>query len=154
MSLSFHPERVRTFLKELFLKKYSYKNVSEIPVKIKNDVIYIVQEGTEPETLVFNCPCGCKESVYLNLLKDTFPVWTYMTEKRRISVFPSVVRKKGCRSHYWIKKGKVIWAWSKDWYKRWLLYSKIFPHCVEKLQWWISLISLLSMFSAEDKEFK
>jgi hypothetical protein len=96
--------------KILFEKKYRYRNVSDIPDKIEDNIIYIVQEGSEPETLVFNCPCGCEQSVYLNMLQDARPFWTYKVEKRKISIFPSVVRKGGCRSHYCIRKGRVIWV--------------------------------------------
>lgn len=110
MSKIFSKKVVSKFLKSLFKKKYRYRNVDDIPNKIDDNIIYIVQEGAEAETLVFNCPCGCHQPVYLNLLRDTNPFWTYVIEKRKISIFPSVVRKKGCRSHYCITNGKVTWV--------------------------------------------
>jgi Family of unknown function (DUF6527) len=109
MSKIFFEKIVRRFVSNLFTRKYHYRNIDAIPNKICYDVIYIVQEGTKPETLVFMCPCGCKQPVYLNLLKDTTLFWTYKIEKKKISVFPSVVRKKGCGSHYYIQRGIVKW---------------------------------------------
>jgi hypothetical protein len=100
----------KEFIQKLFKKKYKYRNVDDIPSKLESDIIYIVQEGTEPETLAFMCPCGCTEPVYLNLLKDTSPYWSYKIEKRKISIFPSVVRRKGCRSHYCIRRGYIVWV--------------------------------------------
>jgi len=101
---------VPKFFQKLFRKKYHYRNIDDIPTTDKENIIYVVQEGAEPETLVFICPCGCQDLVYLNLLRDAYPCWTFKIERRKISIFPSILRKKGCRSHYWIKKGIVIWA--------------------------------------------
>jgi len=110
MNKIFFDKVVSSFFQNRFKKKYRFRNVDDIPKKIDDNTIYIVQEGTEPETLVFMCPCGCQQPVLLNLLKDTHPFWTFQIEKRKISLFPSVIRKKGCHSHYCIKNGTVIWV--------------------------------------------
>lgn len=99
----------KTFIQKFFKNKYKYRNVDEIPYKMRSNIIYIVQEGTQAETLSFMCPCGCKQPVYLNLIRDTVPCWTYKIERRKVSIFPSIVRKNGCKSHYCITKGEVIW---------------------------------------------
>jgi hypothetical protein len=110
MMKKFFEKYTPDFIQIWFKKKYGFRNVNDIPTIIDSKFIYIVREGTEPETLVFECPCGCGAPVYLNLLKDTTPHWTYEIERKTITIFPSVVRKKGCQSHYWIKKGKIIWV--------------------------------------------
>lgn len=93
-----------------FKKRYTYKQIGVEPSLIRNNVIYIVEEGTEAETLIFKCPCGCEAVIYLNLLKDTRPVWEYNFKRKRITITPSVWRTKGCKSHFIITRGEVIWV--------------------------------------------
>lgn len=61
--------------------------------------------------LVLACPCGCRESIELNLLPETRPRWG-VTEHwdATISVNPSIWRTEGCRSHFWIRSGVVEWV--------------------------------------------
>ncbi len=51
--------------------------VKEYPKNIKTETIYVVSDGPIPDTLIFKCPCGCNVDIYLNLLKDTRPNWSY-----------------------------------------------------------------------------
>ena len=68
----------------------------------------LVVVGGVPKTLVFRCPCGCGELLSLNLLVGTLPAWRARTDASgRLSVWPSVERETGCRSHFWILHGKV-----------------------------------------------
>ncbi|WP_410688422.1 DUF6527 family protein [Chitinophaga filiformis] len=56
------------------------------------------------------CPCGCGKILYLNLLRDYAPYWAYKTEGKIISLSPSVHRTVGCKSHFFITDGKLIWC--------------------------------------------
>jgi len=33
-----------------------------------------------------------------------------INEKKRISLHPSIDRTVGCKSHFWVRKGKIIWG--------------------------------------------
>lgn len=61
--------------------------------------------------LVFVCPCGCAEVIELNLLEQVRPRWQIdQVWDSTISVAPSVWRKVGCRSHFWIRSGVIVWV--------------------------------------------
>jgi hypothetical protein len=85
--------------------KYSYSRVDEIPEQPKKDCVYII--GDLPWLLLFKCPCGCRATIQLNLLIEDDPCWRFTIYRNRISIYPSVWRIKGCKSHFWIKNGKV-----------------------------------------------
>jgi len=60
------------------------------------------------------CPCGCKEILTLSLMKKHNPSWTIKVDKlNRATLYPSIWKEDGCRSHFWIRKGKLIWAKSE-----------------------------------------
>lgn len=93
----------------LFFPEYISCELKEFPKQVDNGVIYIVCEGKEPETLIFKCPCGCFEIIYLNLLRDTRPCWEFKNNFfGLISIVPSVMRTVKCKSHFYITKGRVI----------------------------------------------
>lgn len=88
--------------------------VSEFPSVIKKRTVFVVKDGDEADTLIFKCPCGCNADIYLNLLKDAKPQWDYyLTNREEITVYPSIWRTTGCMSHFFIQKGKVVWASSR-----------------------------------------
>ena len=63
----------------------------------------------------FKCPCGCGEIINLSLMRGHRPSWTLKVSlKFRPSLYPSVWKKEGCGSHFWVKDGMVIWH-EGDW---------------------------------------
>ncbi|WP_310503288.1 DUF6527 family protein [Rhizobium sp. BK176] len=57
------------------------------------------------------CPCGCGDTIELLVAAETKPCWDVaIDEKRRPTLHPSVWRQKGCRSHFWIRRGRVHWC--------------------------------------------
>ncbi|CAI8733124.1 DUF6527 family protein [Pseudomonas sp. IT-P291] len=72
--------------------------------------IHLLDEG-ESWSAGFRCPCGCGDVLEIALLDDAEPRWRLQVDHRgRPTLFPSVWRNDGCRSHFWIKKGKVHWC--------------------------------------------
>jgi len=64
-----------------------------------------------PDSLAFKCPCGCDTTIFLNLLFDAKPRWKYyITKKGNISISPSVWRKVGCKSHFYIRESRISWC--------------------------------------------
>lgn len=59
----------------------------------------------------FLCPCGCGERIMLFVKTfDSHPemkAWTYSSGP---SLSPSVRLERGCRSHFEITRGAVVWA--------------------------------------------
>lgn len=54
------------------------------------------------------CRCGCGERIELNLLKQARPYWSVKTHGNgNVSLVPSVCRQKGCRSHLFLRHGRI-----------------------------------------------
>ena len=82
-----------------------------VPDRPATGVVYLVGEGQHLWSVAFLCPCGCGELVQLNLLPDTRPQWDVRThEDTTVSLTPSVWRTKGCRSHFFLRRGRVEWC--------------------------------------------
>lgn len=92
-------------------RRFIIENVEDVPTSISDNTIFIIQDGNEPELLAFKCPCGCNENILLNLLKDAKPQWRFRINKNdMIDINPSIWRKIGCKSHFFVKNGMVEWA--------------------------------------------
>lgn len=99
-----------------FFKKESkvlkLKLVSELPKEPIEHVLYL--EGNVKEDdywyALLKCPCGCGDNIMLNLMADSRPCWDVVFKKETFSIYPSIWRKKNCCSHFWLKKGKIIWS--------------------------------------------
>ncbi|MFD0325608.1 DUF6527 family protein [Lysobacter gummosus] len=58
-----------------------------------------------------NCPCGCGEVIQLMLLEGMSPRWKLTIDSRnRPTLHPSVWVVKGCRSHFWVRAGRILWC--------------------------------------------
>ena len=82
-----------------------YKFVGHMPEKIKEGVLYIsISFGT----MIHKCGCGCGEEVVTPLGPAE---WKFTYDGKTISVRPSIGNWSfPCRSHYWIRKSRVLWA--------------------------------------------
>jgi len=102
---------IKSVVRNIFADDYKIKMVSDDPETCKKKTVYIVQDGSEPETLIFACPCGCRAVIKLNLLPDAKPCWIYLiNDKNKITVTPSIWRKSGCKSHFFLRKSRIVWA--------------------------------------------
>lgn len=91
-------------------KKLKVRYSKDVPEDISNHYIYIIGENNFYWMAGLICPCGCGVFIQLNLLKEANPCWKFKITKDLISVYPSVRRTRGCKSHFYINKGKIIWA--------------------------------------------
>ena len=99
----------KKLLRRLFRKKYHYARSDDIPDYLENDLVYICDEN-QAWAIIFVCPCGCGEPIYLNLLQSANPKWKYSIKRNKISIFPSIDRIRGCKSHFWLRNGKIYWC--------------------------------------------
>jgi len=104
---------IRSFLKKFQdrFPPFQIVNVSNsFPKSLKKKRIYVLLEDGEPWEARFLCPCGCGDALDLSLLADDHPTWTAKSGiNRRATLHPSIWRKAGCLSHFFIRDGKVIW---------------------------------------------
>lgn len=90
---------------------YIVKFIDDLPLNLENNSIYIVGDIGFIWMIAFKCPCNCGEIIQLNLLPDAFPQWSMSLDKKnRISLYPSIWRKTGCKSHFLVKRGKIFWC--------------------------------------------
>lgn len=92
-------------------KNYKYRLVHELPETLESNIIYIEANLNVPWQLVMVCPCGCKKNLHMNLIEAYHPFWKYhFDKKKRITLSPSVHRMVGCRSHFFVRKGTIVWC--------------------------------------------
>jgi len=79
--------------------------VDSIPEQLAEGVLYI---SLAYATVLHNCACGCGQEVVTPLTPHD---WNMRYDGETISLDPSIGNwSLPCRSHYWIKKGRVVWA--------------------------------------------
>jgi hypothetical protein len=98
----------------LFLAKektYRISRVADLPESPMPSIFYVAGEGSRAWGAAILCPCGCGDRIDLNLLKQVRPCWAFEEHPDgTVSVMPSVWRQKGCRSHFFVRRGKIDWC--------------------------------------------
>lgn len=61
-------------------------------------------------SIVIACPDGCGESLTINLDARAGPAWRFYRTGSGISLFPSVWRDSGCRSHFIVWDSRIYWC--------------------------------------------
>lgn len=85
--------------------------VADTPERLASETIYIVGENNHYWCAAMLCPCGCGDGVFLSLVEEDYPSWKCKVDRtQRVTLVPSVWRTAGCRSHYFVRQGRVIWC--------------------------------------------
>lgn len=105
-------ERIKTRFRDRLRPRFGTEYIEEDATEhLKARTLYVVTEDGEPWSVAMLCPCGCGETLHMNLLPDERPVWRLTVHDDGSSTLhPSVNRIKGCRSHFWLRKGRVYWC--------------------------------------------
>lgn len=83
----------------------------ELPEALPRRGLVLVREGQDNWCIGMKCPCGCGQRVELPLILEADPKWALEVDvKFRPTLRPSVWLKDGCRSHFLVKAGKVVWV--------------------------------------------
>lgn len=95
-----------------FAHDYRVVAVAEKPSVLKKYKVYLIGENDSFWAAVFICPCGCEADVWLNILRaDNRPTWVVKGMcGNKATITPSIWRQVGCKSHFFIKNGRLIWA--------------------------------------------
>lgn len=95
-----------------FRPRYGFKEVrGAFPPKLRRATLYVLKEDGTPWQAAMICPCGCNATLEMNLLPDERPMWRYnVNAKGYPSLYPSVWRRVGCRSHFFLREGQIMWA--------------------------------------------
>lgn len=97
-------------LKNLFSHHLKIKRVEDEPNLIASKKLYIIGEDNFPAFAIMLCPCGCKNKIYLNLISGDKPTWSISESRGIPTITPSIWRKVGCKSHFFVHSGKIFWA--------------------------------------------
>ena len=93
------------------LGRHAAAFVKDEPAVLEPRTVYVVGEDGHHWFAAFDCPCGCGETIKLSLVPGDRPGWTLREHwTGTASLAPSVWRKVGCKSHFWLRKGKVNWC--------------------------------------------
>lgn len=102
----------REWLRDRLTPAYRTMVVQEyLPKTIEPRTLYIVEEDGNEEQAAMVCPCGCRKTLHMNLLPDDRPCWKVTKHgDGTATLHPSVWRKIECRSHFWFRRGRVVWC--------------------------------------------
>jgi hypothetical protein len=82
-----------------------------LPEKLPLWNLIVAREGDEDWCVGLRCPCGCGQRLEMMLLRGVKPRWDVSVDARgRVSLHPSVWLREGCKSHFWVRSGKIIWC--------------------------------------------
>ena len=85
-------------------------NIVERP--LEPGVVYLwgcEGETDPPFAALFLCPCGCGGEVSLPLTNG-HPAWKFNGDLAAPTFSPSVLWTCGCKSHFFIRRGRVEWC--------------------------------------------
>lgn len=91
-------------------RQYELVYADEVPESVAPHTLVAVGEGAHLWYAVFTCPCGCGELVQLSLLPDERPRWRLIVDGEVPTLSPSIWRRRGCRSHFFLQDGTVVWC--------------------------------------------
>lgn len=82
-----------------------------LPKRLPRRNIILARDGGEDWCVGMRCPCGCGKTIELLLIQEARPRWDLSIDsKTRPSLSPSVWVQTGCRSHFWVRRGRVEWC--------------------------------------------
>ncbi|MDP2762640.1 MAG: DUF6527 family protein [Sideroxyarcus sp.] len=82
-----------------------------LPEKLPWRGLLLLRDGGEDWCVGLKCPCGCRQRIELPLIKEANPRWKLRVEPDGTpTLVPSVWLQDGCRSHFFVRCGKVEWV--------------------------------------------
>ncbi len=91
-------------------RRFRVVTAEELPDRLKKNTLYAIGSGT-PWLAALQCPCGCGDIIQLSLLEYESPRWSLRQKKDGTpTLAPSVWRSQGCKSHFFLRQGVILWC--------------------------------------------
>lgn len=82
-----------------------------LPGSMPRRNLVLARDDGEDWCVGMRCPCGCGDVIELLVIAEAKPRWDVSADQKgRPSLSPSVWRKTGCQSHFWLRRGRVEWC--------------------------------------------
>jgi hypothetical protein len=82
-----------------------------LPEKLPLWNLVVARDDGDDWSVGMRCPCGCGQRLEMMLLKEVKPRWDVSIDSRgHVSLYPSVWLREGCKSHFWVRSGKIVWS--------------------------------------------
>jgi hypothetical protein len=89
---------------------YRTERVAELPEKLRDRRLYVMADP-RPWAVAMLCPCGCRSVIQLSLLETDSPRWQLSVDRKGVpTLAPSVHRTRGCKSHFFLRAGRIDWC--------------------------------------------
>ena len=73
--------------------------------------VYLVGEDSLPWSAALLCPCGCGSTIRVSLVAGDHPRWRAKRHfSGSVTLHPSIWRNSGCRSHFFLLRGRIVWS--------------------------------------------
>jgi hypothetical protein len=84
---------------------------ADLPDQLAPETLSVAGEAGSYWCAAMACPCGCGASIHLSLITTDKPYWRLTVDRAgRPTLYPSVWRTSGCRSHFFLRRGQVVWC--------------------------------------------
>ena len=83
----------------------------DLPDQLPRRDLVLLRDGGEDWSVAMRCPCGCGQKVELALIREANPRWSLRNDLgNHPTLSPSVWLREGCRSHFFVRAGRIRWA--------------------------------------------
>ena len=85
--------------------------VDDVPEVLEPETVYLVGEDSLPWCAALLCPCGCGSTIQVSLVAGDRPSWRAIRHfSGSVTLLPSIWRSSGCRSHFFVRRGRIVWS--------------------------------------------
>jgi hypothetical protein len=82
----------------------------DLPDEFSENTLHVAGEQGNYWCAAMSCPCGCGALIHLSLVAADDPSWKLRFDRSgRPSLTPSVWRTSGCKSHFFLRAGRIEW---------------------------------------------
>ena len=96
-----------------FTGTFSGRDEAGASLKLPGDTA-LIHRGVA-RMLLMHCPCGCEDTLVINLDSRAGPAWRIYRRGEAISLYPSYWRDTKCESHFILWRNIINWCdWDDD----------------------------------------